>query len=266
MDYLARFIIDRIKCRFHPYIPLGEGWRSYPPHMVKALEYLEPLHIIAITPTWVGMDGVYIDDTRGMHDKYSIALETVEAIFGETVEEKGGGNLELAALSTGLWTLKFFQGSIWYIAVCSDVQPYPARFAFLADQLIPCAKNRHASRNGEVVCVVATADCAKVGFLASEKFFREPNAENVEFFGDLLFLTQMRDGWVIDKDIEVSVGCEWNIDPYKCIALVLKDCPGLKSFLSHAHIELVLNDPQSQSCQKWSSLVRAVEKALEKDL
>lgn len=265
MDSLARFIVDRVKCRFHPYIPQGEGWRRYPPHVARTLDYLEPLHIIAVAPTWVGVDGVYVDDARGMHDKYSVALETVEAIFGETVEKGGGGNMELAALETGLWALKYFLGSVWFIAVCADSRPYPARFAFLTDTLIPCARARYAGKKGEVVGVVAAVDGAKISFPVSEKFFIEPSAENVELFGDVLFLTQMRDGWVVEKELDVdyerlvSYSERWADDPCRRIALVLKDCPGLESFLRHVSIELVISDPRSESNRSWSSLVKAIE-------
>ncbi len=261
MDDLARFIISRVKCRIHPYIPQGEGWRHYPPHLARILERLEPLHIIAVAQTWVGIDGVYVDDTRGMHDKYSVAMETVEAIFGEAVERAESGNVVLAALATGLWSLSFFQGSIWHLAVCSDLTPYPARFAYIADQLVPCARSKYASRRGGVGCVVATVDGAKVGFLTSENFFREPTVENVRFFGDLLFLAQMRDGWIVDKEVEVSLDHKRDVDPHEYVARVLKDCPGIESFLRYANIEVVLNDSQSHQCRWWRSLVRAVEEA-----
>ncbi|MEM2550529.1 MAG: hypothetical protein QW689_08985 [Nitrososphaerota archaeon] len=267
MDSLARFIVDRVKCRFHPYIPQGDGWRRYPPHVARTLDHLEPLHIIAVTPTWVGIDGVYMNDVRRMHDKYSVALETVEAIFGETIEKEDGGNIELAALETGLWALKYFLGSIWFIAVCTDSRPYPVRFAFFADAFIPCARARYMGEECKVVGTVASADGAKISFPVSKKFFANPSTENVELFGDMLFLAQMEGGWVVNKEIDVDYKCLASFserqagDPYEHIASALMGCPGLESFLRHASIELVISDPHSESNRSWSSLVKAIEEA-----
>lgn len=262
MDSLARFIVERIKCMFHPYIPKDSGWRRYPPHVAKTLEFMEPIHIIAVTPAWVGADGVRVDDSRGMHDKFNIILETTEAIFGDTVEITSGGNLELRILSTGLSALCFFQGSIWYLAICADLRPYPSRFAFLADSSLPCARNEYTGEKSTIASVVATVDGVKVSFKTSPKFFLDPKPENVELFGDMLFLAQMRGGWIINKKIQVSFGSDWRIDTYEYIAFVLKDCPGVESVLKHAYTELVLNDSDEDTL-KWRSLARAIEKQLQ---
>jgi len=257
LDDLARFIVDRVKCRIHPYIPQDSGWRHYPPHVAKLLESLEPLHVIAITPTWVGIDGVYVVDVRGMHDKYEVALEAVEAVFGETVEREGGGNVELMYLSTGLWAMSYFRGSVWFLSVCTDLEPYPSRFAFIAEPDLPCAWSRYSNHEeGKVRCVVATEGGAKAWFPASTEFFRNPEPVNAREFGDILFLTQMGDGWTVDREIDVDCRAEsWEVDPYAYVASVLRNCPGLKSLIRHARIELLLRDGGSD----WRSLLKAVE-------
>lgn len=264
MDFLARFIIDRVKCKFHPFIPRGCGWRLHPPHMAEVLKHLEPLHIIAVSSAWIGVDGIFVEDVRGLREKYSVALKTVEAIFGEAVGEKCMGNLEVAATEIGLWILKFFQGSIWFIAVCTDLQPYPARFAFLADEHIPCMKARYVGERGRVTGVVAMADGAKVSFPVSEKFFTKPSAENAELFGDILFLAQMSGEWIVGKEIDVEYECfdPPLDDPCERIASVLKGCPGLGSLLRYVNIELLVGDPNSKSSRKWRELVKTIEERL----
>ena len=87
MDDLGKFIVERMRCRFHPYLPPNDTWRSYPPYMAELLKILNPLHIISVTDKMVAVDGVYVRDERPLREKYSIAREAASALFGE-VEEK----------------------------------------------------------------------------------------------------------------------------------------------------------------------------------
>jgi len=110
MDYLARFIIRRFKQAFHPYIPQGAGWRRYPSHVASLLEYLEPLHIIVIGPTWVGVDGAFVDDPRSHREKLRLAVEAAEAVFGEAEGRAEAGNLGVFRLNTGLTRFHLYWG------------------------------------------------------------------------------------------------------------------------------------------------------------
>lgn len=258
MDDLARFIVQRVKCALHPYIPPEDGWRRYPPHMAKALEYLEPLHIIAIGPTWVGVDGAFIDEPRSLHEKYDVSLETVEAIFGEAVDKSEYGNLAVRYLSTGITCLSLFWGSVWYIAPCVDLRPYPSRFAYKADSYRFYCAQKLFREDDKVEGVVATVDGVWVGFEVSKRFFLDPKPENARLFGDLLFLAQMGDGWIVDQEIDVHVSSEsWRVEPYGYVALVLQGCPGIRSFLKHAYGELLLRD--AEDAKGWRLLAQMLE-------
>jgi len=38
LDVLERFILERVKCRFHPFLSETARWRHYPLHISKLLE------------------------------------------------------------------------------------------------------------------------------------------------------------------------------------------------------------------------------------
>ena len=255
MNDLDRLILERVKQRFHPYIPQGEGWKRYPPHLARLLEYIEPLHIIVLTPDWVGVDGVFMDETRGMHEKFEDSVETVEEIFGETVEKAEYGNVQLRRLSTGLYSIGYFLGSFWFLTVCTKARPYPSRFAFISDQLNPCAPSRYTGEEKRIACVATTVDGAKVQFFVSREFFRDPRPENVRLFGDLLFLAQADNGWVVDREIDVEYACDYRTDGVAYLAHILEECPGLEAFIKHTYAELLLRDGDSG----WRAIAKALK-------
>jgi hypothetical protein len=257
MDDLSRFFLWRIRCKFHPYIPPDAGLRSYPPHVASLLETLEPLHIIAIGPTWVGVDGAFVDDPRGCHERLELVVETAEAVFGEAEEKAGAGNLEVFRLNTGLTRFHLYWGSVWFVAVCADRVPYPSRFAYVADSFRAYAARKYGD---SIPCVVATVDGDKVSFKLSPEFFIDPKPENAKLFGDLLFLAQAGNGWSVEREIDVDCSSDYLVDGIAYIAHVLRDCEGLESFLKHAYEELLVRDPHDGGSADW----RAVAKALEK--
>jgi hypothetical protein len=257
MDNLSRFFLWRIRCRFHPYIPPEAGWRRYPPHVASLLESLEPLHIIVIGPTWVGVDGAFVDDPRGRHERLELVVEIAEAVFGEAEEKAGAGNLEVFRLNTGLTRFHLYWGSVWYVAVCADRVPYPSRFAYVADSSGAYATRKYGD---SVPCVVATVDGDKVSFKLSPEFFIDPKPENAKLFGDLLFLAQAGNGWSVEREIDVDYSSDYLVDGIAYIAHVLRDCEGLESFLKHAYEELLVRDPHDGGSADW----RAVAKALER--
>lgn len=267
MDDLVRFIIGRVRQRIHPYIPKDDGWRRYPPHIAGVLKRLEPLHIVTVAPSWVGVDGVYIDDPRGMHTKYEESLETLEAIFGDAAcgscKKICEGNMELRSFSNGISALSYFRGSLWFIAICVDVNPYPERFAFVAEAHLPCMRSRYTCDDKRVKCVAVrcgdapTSGEAKVGFSTSIDFFIDPRPENAKLLGDLLFLAQMGNGWSVNREVECEVESSY-FDPYSHIANVLKRCPGCEDFIRHARMELLIRDEEDRG---WKGLLRAIEAA-----
>jgi hypothetical protein len=257
MDDLSRFFLWRIRCRFHPYIPPEAGWRRYPPHVASLLESLEPLHIIVIGPTWVGVDGAFVDDPRGRHERLELVVETAEAVFGEAEEKAGAGNLEVFRLNTGLTRFHLYWGSVWYVVICADRVPYPSRFAYVADSFRAYAARKYGD---SIPCVVATVDGDKVSFKLSPEFFIDPKPENAKLFGDLLFLAQAYDGWSVEGEIDVDYSSDYLVDGIAYIAHVLRDCEGLESFLKHAYEELLVRDPCDGGSADW----RAVAKALER--
>jgi hypothetical protein len=257
MDDLSRFILSRIKCSFHPYIPPEEGWRRYPPHVASLLESLEPLHIVAIGPTWVGVDGAFVDDPRSHSQKLNLAVETAEAVFGEAEEKAGAGNLEVFRLNTGLTRFHLYWGSVWYVSVCADRVPYPSRFAYIADSYRFYAPSKHGDT---LPCVVATVDGAKVGFGVSQEFLLDPKPENARLFGDLLFLAQAGNGWSVEREANADYSCNYLVDGATYIAHVLRECAGLESFLKHAYEELLVRDPCDGGSASWRAITKALEK------
>jgi len=257
MDDLSRLILWRVGRRLHPFIPQEEGWRRYPPHVASLLESLEPFHIIVIGPTWVGVDGAFVDDPRGHHERLELVVETAEAVFGEAEEKAGAGNLEVFRLNTGLTRFHLYWGGGWYVAICADSRPYPSRFAYIADSYRFYAPSKHGDA---LPCVVATVDGAKVGFQVSQEFLLDPKPENARLFGDLLFLAQAGNGWSVEREVKADYSCNYSVDGATYIAHVLRDCEGLESFLKHTYEELLVRDP----CDGGSASWRAVAKALEK--
>jgi len=260
VDDLSRFFLWRIRCRFHPYIPPEAGWRRYPPHVAFLLESLEPLHIMAIGPTWVGVDGAFVDDPRGRHERLELVVETAEAVFGEAEEKAGAGNLEVFRLNTGLTRFHLYWGSVWYVAVCADRVPYPSRFAYIVDSYRFYAPLMSWSKRDAFPCVVATVDGAKVGFQVSREFLLDPKPENAKLFGDLLFLAQAGNGWSVEREIDVDYSSDYSVDGIAYIAHVLRGCEGLESFLKHAYEELLVRDPRDGGSVDWRAFAKSLER------
>jgi len=268
LDDLLRFITGRIVCRIHPYIPPDEGWRRYPPHMAKMLEVLEPIHVIVLTDGFVGVDGACVDDSRSMHEKYDLAVEAVERIFGETSEKIGVAfNCEVRLHASGIVdSISFFQGSVWYLAPSVRNQPYPSRFAYVADWYRCFArKSLRGSDVDRVECVVCVDEGPKATMPVSPRFFLDPKPENAELFGDLCFLAQMVDGWAVEREIALKLdgykgsSWSWSDDLYVHVANILRGSVGLKSFVGHGYKELLLRDSADPSMWGWRKLLRMLE-------
>jgi hypothetical protein len=251
MDDLARFIFRRVKCCFHPYIPPNAGWRTYPQHVTSLLRHLEPLHIIAVGSDWVGVDGVFANDERPHRVKYDVAVETLEKIFGSCEERAGSGNLMVCWLNTGIVCFSLFWGSVWYLAVCVELEPYPLRFAYVSD---PYRFHAPIERGGEILCVAAVDEKAETGFRVSRKFFLDPRPENVRLFGDLLFLAQSEKNWSVGRSIDIDFTGD-----FERVTRVLKGCVGFESFMSHAYKELILQD--LNGAEGWRGILRVLRGA-----
>jgi len=261
MDDLTRFILDRIRSRLHPYMPPDYGWRRYPQHVASLLTYLEPLHVIVVDPTGVGVDGVFMEDSRGQREKYEEVIEIVRIIFGETEDEASGGNLVVRRLNTGFTCFSLFWGSVWYTVVCTDLRPYPSRFAYVSDSYTSFSPMRPRERGGMISCVAATVDGAKVNFYVSQEFFLHPKPKNALLFGDLLFLAQAGGGWSVDRSVNVDYSCsDYLVDGSAYLAHVLMECDGLESFVKHAYEELLLRDNDDRNAVGWRTIVRVLEK------
>jgi len=258
MDDLSRFIFWRIKCRFHPYILPETGWRLYPTHVASLLESLEPLHIIAIGPTWLGVDGAFIDHPGSHGEKLDLAVEVADALFGEAKSRTETKNLEVFKLNTGLTRFHLYDEGVWYVVICADVRPYPSRFAYLANQYRLYTPQMFWIDGAELYCVVATADGVKAGFYVSRKFFQDPKPENATLFGDLLFLAQAESDWSVEGQVDVVCTYNFIADWAAYIAYVLRQCRGLRSFIRHAYKELLLREPNE--CSAWRTLLTALER------
>jgi len=266
MNALREFIVKRMKCRFHPYLSPNARWRHYPPHMAKLLKDLNPLHIITVTDKITVIDGVYVKDERSMREKYSIARDAASALFGE-IEEKicVAGNCEVLIHKSGCASISLFWGTLWYLVPSIPLKA--PRFACKID-----ATHRNSalfpyeeSDGGDCLnAVVLVDEEEKAELSVSEQFFNDPKPENVATFGDLCFLTQMRDGWRVEKEIPVEYRYEARYaifdDMEEIIAKVLKGSIGLKSFINHGLMEIMIKDREDPQIEFWRRFLQILEK------
>ena len=255
------FIVERMKCRFHPFLPKESGWWSYPPHMSKLLEELEPLHVIDVTVSMVAVDGVCVRDRRPLREKYSIARNAVSALFGKVEEEIGvAGNCEVSIHKSGCASISLYWGAVWYL-VPSIPLKLP-RFACKTDiyhrygELLPYAENDE----GRIAAVAMNGE-ETVEIYVSDEFFKDPKPENAETFGDLCFLSQMREKWSVERSIPVEYELPSSVlthpqDVERRIVDVLKRTVGLRSFLSHGLTELLIGEEETEG---WRRLLRLLE-------
>jgi len=263
MDVLGKFIVERMKCRFHPYLPPNAGWYYYPKHMAELLKMLNPLHIISVTKKIVVVDGVYVRDKRPLREKYSIAREAASTLFGE-VEEKiaVGFNCEVSIHKSMIASISLYRGSIWYLVPSIPLKT--PRFACRID-----GNHRNSDlfpyrEDGEVLVAAAVIDGEEEApeVYVSQRFFRDPRPENAMTFGDLCFLSQMLEKWNVDRSIPVKYGMPSSIWIYsrnteKRIAEVLKCTVGLESFIRHGYMELLMGE--KGQTEGWSRLLRLLE-------
>jgi len=97
----------------------------------------------------------------------------------------------------------------------------------------------------------------------SKRFFRDPKPENAETFGDLCFLSQMRENWSVDRSIPVDYETPsgiWMYSPRaeKYIIEVLRCTIGLRSFICHGYMELLIGEEEKQT-EGWRRLLRLLE-------
>jgi len=266
MDPLGKFMVERMRCRFHPYLSPNAGWYYYPKHMAELLKMFNPLHIISVTKKIVAVDGVYVRDGRPLREKYSIAREAASALFGE-VEEKitVGFNCEVSFHKSGCASISLYWGNIWYLVPSIPLKT--PRFAYVIDiynvnnDLFPYKEN---DDGGLTVVAAANGEEEKAPEIyVSKKFFKDPKPGNAETFGDLCFLAQMREKWNVDRSIPVKYGMPSSIWIYshnteKRIAEVLRFTIGLKSFISHGYMELLVGGDCKET-EGWRRLLKLLE-------
>lgn len=270
MDSVEKAIVERVRCRIHPYIPPAGGWRVYPPHMVRLLEALDPIHVIAVTDRLVAVDGVYIEDDRSLKMKYDLALGAVERIFGETAEKMSSAfNCEVRLHSSSpVCSICFFQGNVWYLAPCAPAVLRLPRFAYVADQNNRLFAHTRVYDGDYVECVAVVGGEPKAGMHVSRGFFVEPKQESAEIFGDLCLLAQMSKGWTVEREVDPQIfDCRsryaigsWATDDLReHVAGVLRFCLGLKSFVTHGCKELLLRDREDLNAYGWRVLLKLLE-------
>lgn len=238
MDFLERFIIERIGCRFHPYLSKHARWRHYPGHVAALLKDLNPLHAVSVTDKFVVVDGICIADARPMREKYSLAVEAISVIFGEADERVAiSGNCEASIHPAAVVSISLYWGSVWYL-VPSTPFSLP-RFAYVTDSNDNLFAYEKAHDGDYVKGVVLVGEKPRAEVRCSKRFFTDPRLENVELFGDLCFLTQMREKWQVCKTVDLRVsalGGEYWLDSASTlgyVAKVLRECIGWKLSLIH---------------------------------
>jgi len=262
VDDLGKFVVERMKCRFHPYLSPNARWRHYPPHMATLLKTFNPLHVISVTGKIVAVDGVYVKDERPLREKYSIARGAVSALFGEVEEKIGiGFNLEVSFHSSGITSISLYQGSVWYL-----VPSTPLKFPRFAYEMDPNREGVPQSWSGETdVKAAVLIDEEKKGELrVSGRFFVDPRPENTTTFGDLCFLTQMREKWHVDRSVPVDSTQPSGIWMYsgsveESIAEALRCSVGLKSFVSHGLMELIIREEEDPQTRRWRCILKLLE-------
>jgi len=269
LDGVEKAVVERVKCRIHPYLPLAGGWRVYPPHMARLLEVLDPIHVVAVTDRLVAVDGVYIEDDRSLKEKYDLAVGAVERIFGETAEKMGAAfNCEVRLHSSSpVCSICFFQGNVWYLAPCA-AEPGLSRFAYIADPNNRLFAHPRIYDGDYVECVAVVGGEPKATVHVSRSFFVEPKPENAELFGDLCFLTQMSKSWTVEREVDPQIfDCRsryasgsWATDDLReHITWVLRFCIGLRSFVTHGYKELLIRDKEDLNAYGWKALLKMLE-------
>jgi len=95
-----------------------------------------------------------------------------------------------------------------------------------------------------------------------KEFYLDPKPEKAKFFGDLCFLTQMREEWDVDDAVELEVfssGFGQNADGLETVAKILRCCVGLESFVSHSCKELLLTGAEDPQAVSWRRLLKLLE-------
>ncbi|OYT46574.1 hypothetical protein B6U84_00035 [Candidatus Bathyarchaeota archaeon ex4484_40] len=260
MDVLGKFIVERLKCRFHPYLSPNARLRHYPGYMATLLKVLNPLHIVSVTSDIVAVDGVFVEDDRPIKEKYSVAEEAVSSLFGE-VEEKVclAGNCEARYHESPVVSISLYMGPIWYLIPSTPVEiPH---FAYKTDESSDLYQH---DRDGVYVrCYGLIGGEPKVKVPVSREFFVDPRAENVTAFGDLCFLTQMREGWSVSSIVDIQTynshfSLYWG-EAVEQAAEILKVCVGVKSLIQHGYAELLLRTVGDPQVEGWKRLIRLLE-------
>lgn len=264
MDALGRFIVERMRCRFHPYLSPNVGWRRYPPHMAKLLKMLNPLHVISVREKIVAVDGAYVKGERPLREKYSIARDAASVLFGEVEDMIGiGFNLEVSFHSSGIASISLYWGSVWHLVPSTPLKL--PRFAYEMDpnrEGAPLLERREAG----VKATSLISEERKAELRISDRFFVDPKPENAATFGDLCFLTQMREKWNVIRTVSVDISIPSDIWIYdgsarrECIAEVLRSSVGLKRFVSHGLMELVIRGRDDPQIKSWRTILKLLEK------
>lgn len=262
MDVLEKVVVDRMRHRFHPFLPENARWRHYPEHMARLLEKLNPLHIIAVTDKTVVVDGGAIEDERSLREKYSLTRKAVSKLFGKTEETNYvAGNCELAVHESGVVSINLYWGSVWYLipSIPEKIQC----FAFTVDPNHPlCPPKKRYTNEGYVECVALIKGKPKTYLFARRSFFLNPKPENIEVFGGLCFLTQMLEKWDVDENVDLDYFSSEFLQTYgalESVADVLKTCVGLKSLISHGYKELLLRSGNDPQVFLWRKLLKLLE-------
>ena len=263
MDILGKVIVERLKHCFHPYLSPNARLRHYPGYMATLLKVLNPLHIVSVTSDIVVVDGVYVEDDRSMREKYSIAEEAVSSLFGE-VEEKVclAGNCEASYHESPVVSISLYMGPIWYLIPSTPIDsPHFTYKTYESSDLYP----RDRLDGEHVRCYGLIDGEPKVKVPVSRKFFVDPRAENATAFGDLCFLTQMRERWNVSNIVDIQTynphshfSHYWG-EAVEQAAEILKVCVGMRSFIKHGYAELLLRDRSDPQVEGWKRLIRLLE-------
>jgi len=255
------FIRERIKCKFHPYIMEGCGWKRYPPQLAQLLNAFEPLHVIGLTKTECIVDGAAVLDGRSLREKREAALSALMEEFGEAAKKREFGfNIELIELEDPYAILLFYEGGVWFVSLCVKRDACPERFVFIADGKAPCLPTLYTS--GKVLCAAVSSDRFETTFSISEEFFKDPRPENAALLGDLFFLAQMGGDWVVTREIKVDLSCHYIYffffsNPYKSIARILRKTPGVRSLLRYAYIQIMMGG--GEYADDWRIFLKTLE-------
>jgi hypothetical protein len=272
---LVQLTTERINYRFHPFAAPNQGLLSYPFTTAYTLDWAIA-HVISASHNRYCVDGFMVNSDLTLEEKQAAATESIERLSEDVVV------YVTPLIFQNCWGKATNRGEALFHYAEQTEKTMTARIVrFDETSTIGHARNRECShfivffkppferfalktefsKTGSLHCYQIKKDNPRPhltlaldhwprfdwDFPVSEHFFRHPAPENVNYFGDLLFLTQAKKDWTAPHhewffdspttQIAPAIALENDLN---IIGKAVKKMVGAESYLRHARIESLL--------------------------